>query len=235
MAVVGTTGTANTTQLGQLVALAVERTYEAFAPHRLGASMTVHRPDVTTADVAALGGPVRLVSAAAIDRWLPHATTTWGTGADVQALLPRMLELFASGSLSTPPEVLFAKLQQAGAADWTIEEQAAAEDVVTAVWLATLASDPPRVGHPAWRLLIAMAELGGDLSPFLDDWSLLLGSGTAEGQAARRHLHDLTRRVQGLVDAGLGVSALFWSPSDREAQRLERWLDQPFTTDHPAS
>ena len=227
MAIVGTRDTADTTQLDELVALAVERTYQAFAAHRLGASMTVHRADVSATDVAALGGPVRLVPAEAIDRWLPHATSTWGTGADLRALLPRILDLFASGSLSTPPEVLFAKLRRAGASGWTAEEQATVEDVVTAVWLATLASDPPRVGHPAWRLLVAMAELGGDLAPFLDDWTLLLGSGAVEGQAARRHRHDLTRRVAGLADAGLGVAALFWSPSEREAERLEQWLNEP--------
>ena len=134
--------------------------------------------------------------AAAIDRWLPHATSTWGTAEDLRALLPRVLELFADGALATSPEVLFGKLRQAGAGGWDVEEQAAVEDVVTAVWLATLASDPPRAGHPAWRLLVAMAELGGDLTPFLDDWTLLLGSGAAEGAAARRHLQDLVRRVE---------------------------------------
>ena len=227
MAIVGTTDTADTTQLDELVALAVERTYQAFAAHRLGESMTVHRTDVSATDVAALGGPVRLVPAAAIDRWLPHATSTWGTGADLRALVPRVLDLFASGSLSTPPEVLFAKLRRAGASGWTLNEQATVEGVVTTVWLATLASDPPRVGHPAWRLLVAMAELGGDLAPFLDDWTVLLGSGSVEGQAARRHRHYLTRRVHGLADTGLGVAALFWSPCEHEAERLERWLHQP--------
>lgn len=216
------------TQLDQLVVLAVERTYRAFASHHLGASMLIRRPDVTPEEVAALGGPVRAVSAASIDRWLPHATSTWGCAEDVQALLPRVLELFARGELTTPPEVVFGKFRQAGAGSWPLDEQAATDDAVTAIWLATLASHPPQVRHPAWRLLVAMAELGGDLGPFLDDWSLLLGSGTSEGRAANRHLYDLNRCLQGLADADMGVAALFWSPSEHEAERLERWLDQPF-------
>ena len=215
-------------QLDQLVVLAVERTYRAFAPHHLGSSMTVRRPDVTPEEVAALGGPLRAVDARSIDRWLPHAISTWGGADDVQALLPRVLELFAAGELTTPPEVVFGKLRRAGAGSWPLDEQAATEDAVTAIWLATLATHPPKIRHPAWRLLVAMAELGGDLGPFLDDWSLLLGSGTSEGRAANRHLYDLNRRLQSLADAGLGVAALFWSPSDHEAERLERWLDQPF-------
>lgn len=228
MATVGTASTADTTQLHQLVSLAIERTYESFQNYRLGTSMVVRRPDVTSVEVSALGGPVHLVPAAAIDRWLPHAISTWGTGADLQALVPRVLELFATGALASPPEVIFSKLRQAGARTWSTDEQSAIEDVITAVWLATLASDPPRAGQPAWRLLVSMAELSGDLRPFLDDWTLLLGSGTVEGQAARRHLHNLTRRVQGLAELGLGVDALFWSRRDREADLLQRWLVEPF-------
>ena len=231
MAGVRDTATTDTAQLDQLVALAIERTYEAFSSRALGPSMTLRRPEVTPVEVSALGGAVRLVPASAMDRWLPHAISTWGSGDDLRALLPRVLELFASGALATPPEVLFTKIRQAGADTWSNEEQAAIEDLVTAVWLATLASDPPRAGHPAWRLLVAMAELGGDLSPFLDDWTLLLGTRAAEGHAARRHLRALTRRVEHMTGAGLGLGALFWSPSPRETERLEEWLAQRLTID----
>ena len=53
-------------------------------------------------------------------------------------LLPRTLELFAAGQLTTSPEILFTKLRVAGVHSWTVEEQAAVEDLITAVWLAGL-------------------------------------------------------------------------------------------------
>ncbi len=215
---------------GQLVALALDRAYAAFTGHRIGSSMHVRRDDVTSDDVAALAVPVRTVTAEALDRWLPHAVTTWGTGDDLRALLPRVLELFASGQLCVAPEALFAKIRRAGAAGWSVEEQAAVDDVVTAVWLATLATWPARIGQVAWRLLVATVELGGELSAFLDDWLLMLGSGAPEQGPARRHLHELDRTVRRLEASGAGIAGLFWTPNPAEAERLATWLASPFTT-----
>lgn len=213
----------------QLVTLALDRSYAAFTGHRIGPAMHVRRDDVTTEEVAALAVPVRTVTAEAIDRWLPHAVTTWGTGDDLRALLPRVLELFAGGHLSVAPEALFAKIRRAGAPSWSVEEQAAVDDVVTAVWLATLATWPGRVGHPAWRLLAATVELGDELSAFLDDWLLMLGSGAPEQVPARRHLRELDRKVRQLEKSGEGVAGLFWTPNEVEADRLSTWLSSPFT------
>jgi hypothetical protein len=117
---------------------------------------------------------VRSVPAAAIDRWLPHAVTTWGTADDLRALLPRVCELLA-----------------------------------------------------------AIAELGRELSPYLDDW-LLLVAAQGVGEPARLHLVDLARRVQHLRDAGIGVDGLFWSPRPDEAHRLELWITSPVVTPHLA-
>lgn len=218
-----------------LVDLAVERTYTAFAGHRLGDSMEVWRADVTSADVAALAGPLRAVGPAAIDRWLPHAATTWGTPRDVQALVPRVLELLAVGRLVTPPEVLFRKLRVAGLPSWDVEEQAAVEDLITAVWLAALARYPSANGHPAWRLLVGLAELGDELSPFLDDWLLMLGAGGSTQVSARRHLRDLRVVTAELRADGRGVGDLFWTPRAVEVARLETWLASPFTAGERAS
>jgi hypothetical protein len=213
-----------------LLGLAVERVYAAFASHSLGAAMPVWRQDVTASDVAALSGPVRDVDPEAIDRWLPHAVTTWGTADDLRALLPRVLELFAAGRLSTSPEVLFTKVRLAGVTSWTVEEQAAVEDLITAVWLAGLAAHPSASGHPAWRLLVGLAELGDELSPFLDDWLLMLGSAAPERATARHHLRDLVAAVERHKAAGGGVASLFWTPRPTEVARLETWLASPFTT-----
>ena len=214
----------------QLVALAVARAYKAFAGHQLGDSMTVRRPDVTADDVLALAVPLREVEPAAIDRWLPHAATTWGTPEDFLTLLPRVLELFATDRLATTPEVLFGKIEQQGAARWPVAERAAVDDVITAVWLATLTSHPARIGYPAWRILTSLAELGNPLTPYLDDWYLLISSTGSAGDAARRHLEDLSHRVERLTAETGDISGLFWSPHPREAARLDRWLSAPYSS-----
>lgn len=214
----------------KLLGLAVERSYLSFAHNRLGRSMVMRRGDVTRADVAALSGPIRSVAAAAIDRWLPHAVTTWGTAEDLRALLPRVFELLTAGLLDTPPEVLFAKLRHAAVPDWPIDEQAAVEDVLAALWLATLTRHPSPIGLPAGRMLTALAELGRDLHPYLDDWLLLLSSHAPEAEPARQHLEDLARQVQSLRRSGLDAAALFWRPHPDEAARLEAWLASPFIT-----
>lgn len=212
------------------MALAVARAYDAFAERHLGASMTVRRPDVTAEDVLALAVPLREVEPVAIDRWLPHAATTWGTIDDVMALLPRVLELFATDRLTTTPEVLFGKLHQLGVSLWPVRERAAVDDVVTAVWLATLATHPARIGYPAWRLLTALAELGGPLTPYLDDWYLLVQATSAEGEAAGRHLEDLRHRAERLTAQTGSIADLFWSPHPREVARLDRWLAAPYSS-----
>jgi hypothetical protein len=213
-----------------LLELAVARVYAAFADHSLGAAMPVWRQDVTASDVAGLSGPVRGIAPEAIDRWLPHAVTTWGTADDLRALLPRVLELFAAGRLSTSPEVLFTKVRLAAVTTWTVEEQAAVEDLITAVWLAGLASHPSTNGHPAWRLLVGLAELGDELSPFLDDWLLMLGSAAPERATARHHLRDLVAAVARQTAIGSGVAGLFWTTRPAEVARLETWLASPFTS-----
>lgn len=224
MATMGTVAGGGPTP-AHLVELALERVYGAFAHHVLGEAMRVWRPDVTADDVAALSGSLREISPGAIDRWLPRAVTTWGTGDDLRVLLPRTLELFAAGALATSPEILFTKLRLAGVATWTVEEQAAVEDLITAVWLAGLVTYPSATGHPAWRLLVGLAELGDELSPFLDDWLLMLGSSAPERATARHHLRDLVAVVE-----RVGVAALFWTSRPAEVARLETWLASPFTT-----
>ncbi len=213
-----------------LVELALERVYAAFSHQVLAEAMQVWRPDITEDDVAALSGPLHEISPDAIDRWLPRAVTTWGTADDLRVLLPRALELFAAGALATSPEVLFTKLRLAGVATWTVEEQAAVEDVITAVWLAGLGTYPSATGHPAWRLLIGLAELGDELSPYLDDWLLMLGSAAPERATARHHLRDFVAAVE-----RAGVADLFWTPRPAEVARIETWLASPFTTSQLAA
>lgn len=213
----------------ELVSLALDRAYLAFAGHRVGPVMPVRRRDVSSADVAALGAPVRAVTAEAIDRWLPHAVTTWGSSADMRALLPRVLELFARGHLEIAPEALFSRIRRAEPSSWSMEEQAAVDDVVAAVWLASLSTWPARIGHPAWRLLVAAAELGSELSAFLDDWLLVLGTDAPEHSPALLHLRELDARASSIEQRGGSIGELFWSPNEVETARLETWLQSPLT------
>jgi hypothetical protein len=228
MATMGAPGTADATpRPDRVLGLAIERSYEVFARNRVGPTMVVRRSDVTHDEVAALAGPVRSVPATAIDRWLPHAVTTWGTAEDLRALLPRVFELLTAGLLATPPEVVFAKVRQADASGWPVDELAAVEGITSALWLATLTQHPAAIGLPAVRVLTAIAELDRDLSPHLDDWLLLVTSRSEQGVPARRHLGDLARQVDHLAEAGVGVEGLFWTPRPLEAARLEAWISSP--------
>jgi hypothetical protein len=212
--------------------LAIERSYQVFAHNRVGPSMVVRRPDVTREDVAALAGPVRSVPAAAIDRWLPHAITTWGTAEDLRALLPRVFEVLTAGLLATPPEVLFGKVRQGDWGEWPIDEVAAVNGIVDALWLATIAQHPAVIALPAGRVLTAIAELDRDLGPHLDDWLLLVASNGPGAVPARRHLADLARQVDNLAAAGLEVPSLFWSPRPAAAARLEEWISSAAVRSH---
>jgi hypothetical protein len=198
-----------------------------FARNRVGPSMVVRRGDIAAEEVAALAGPVRSVSAAAVDRWLPHAVTTWGTAEDVRALLPRVFELLAAGLLATAPEVVFGKVRQAEWGEWPIDEIRAVDDIVDALWLATIAEHPAAIGLPAARVLTAIAELGHELGPHLDDWLLMASSAGAHAAPARAHLAELARQVDTLAAAELPVATLFWTPRASEADRLEQWISSP--------
>ena len=214
----------------RILGLAIERSYEVFVRNRVGPSMVIRRADVTRDEVAALAGPVRSVPAAAIDRWLPHAITTWGTAEDLRALLPRVFEVLTAGLLTTPPEVLFGKLRQGDWGEWPIDEVAAVNGIVDALWLATIAEHPAPIGLSAGRVLTAIAELGRDLGPHLDDWLLLVASDSPAAKPARLHLAELRRQIDNLVAAGLEVGSLFWSPRPAEAARLEAWITSPAVT-----
>jgi hypothetical protein len=232
MAAMGGSGLADAApRPDRVLGLAIERSYEVFARNKVGSSMVVRRADVAADDVAALAGPPRSVPAAAIDRWLPHAVSTWGTGDDLRALLPRVFELLTAGLLTTPPEVVFSKVRQAEWGEWPIDEIRAVDDIVDALWLATIAQHPAAVGLPASRVLTAIAELGRDLGPHLDDWLLMAGSPTDHAVAARAHLTDLARLVRSLAAADLSVSSLFWSARPSEADRLEQWIASPAVAD----
>ena len=223
----GGSGAADTTpRPDQLLGLAIERSYQVFARNRVGPRMIVRRSEITPDDVAALAGPVRSVPAAAIDRWLPHAVTTWGTAEDLRALLPRVFELLTAGLLATPPEVVMARVRHSDVGGWPVDEAAALDDIVAALWLASLAQHPSVIGYPAMRVLAAIAELGQDVSPYLDDW-LLLATSARTGAPARRHLAELGRRVQHLQDTGIGLTGLFWSPRPDAVERLEAWIASP--------
>ncbi len=190
----------------QLLGLAVERAYGAFARNRLGRSMVVRRADVTPADVAALSGPVRSVPAAAIDRWLPHAVTTWGTAEDLRALLPRVFELLTAGLLDTPPEVLFAKLRHADASG-VARRRAAGPRGRARRALADHASRRThrRSASPPGDVLAALAELGQRAQPAARTTGcLLLTSGAPQ---ARPRLGSTCK-----------PSSIGWPSSERRAR-----------------
>jgi hypothetical protein len=78
-------------------------------------------------------------------------------------------------------------------------------------------------------MLVAAAELGGELSAFLDDWLLVLGTGAVEPTPARIHLRELDATVSSIEARGGSIGELFWTPNPAEAARLDTWLRSPLT------
>ncbi len=85
---------------------------------------------------------------------------------------------------------------------------------------------------PCGRLLIGLAELGQEISPYLEDWAHLLALSSPEAEPARRHLADLARHAEGLRASERTMDDLFWSPHPAEAARLEVWLSSALTRGH---
>jgi hypothetical protein len=223
MSVMAATGAEVSLQPAALVAAAVDRLYAVFGASPQRSRVEFCRHCTTDDEVASIAStPVRELTAADLDRYLPKALTTWGDADDLRMVLPRVVELMSAHALATDPAVPLTKLARAGWRGWPHEQQAAIEDALSALWLSALATPP--FEHRAWRLLTAIAEATDDVKPQLDDWQLVLFSSAPEREVALAQLLEL----DGAVTRWNGEAApLFWSPRPGPASQLERFLRRP--------
>ena len=109
-----------------------------------------------------------------------EALTTMGDERDLRWLLPRLVELLASDpDRAAHPDVVAGKLTMAGFGDWPEDERATVRAAFLALWRLWL--DGGRPWRRPWRepgsggglgpgeILPALAELGVDIAPLLDD------------------------------------------------------------------
>jgi hypothetical protein len=228
MGVMAASGAEASLRPATLMTAAIERLYVVFAAHPPRPDIA-YCPHCTSAeDVASIASaPLPHLTAAAIDRYIPKALTTFGDAHDLRAVLPRIVELLAARRLATDPAVLFAKLSRAGWRSWPLEERAAIEDALSALWLSALATHPSE--QRAWRLLTALAEATDDVKSQLDDWQLVLFSSAPEREMGLAQLLALDAAVARWDG---DAAPLFWSPRPGPASQLERFLRRPAIANH---
>ncbi len=125
--------------------------------------------------------PLEDLSAGQLRRFAWKAGGTWGDDSDWLHFVPRILELFALGSLDDPA-LLGATLGRlrTATAGWPADEQAAVESFRFALWRDFLATWPTAIA--ADDMIEAFHESAEDLQPYLDIWS------TTRSATAARHL-----------------------------------------------
>ncbi|MFE9692503.1 hypothetical protein [Micromonospora sp. NPDC005806] len=166
------------------LAAAVTGLYAAFARQPRPAAMAYCDHCVRPDEVAVLlRVPPRELTPDQLARYAAKCLTTWGDVDDLRYLLPRLLELLATGGLDDPvlPESLLGKVG-AHRRDWPADQRGAVEAYLRAWWAATLS------GYPGpWEATTVLAAVGGagvDVGPYLAAWA------ADGGEPAARHLAD---------------------------------------------
>jgi len=176
--------------------------------------------------------PLRQLTSDDLAGFVMSSMLTWGDENDLRHFLPRILELTAIGeSLEFDREVALSKLNYAEWRYWPQTEQIALGTFFMTTWRAAL-SVPPEDdvynGDAVESWLCALAQAGGPLAAFLNEW-LVISSRTAIHQLAvtitrTRLIHQPPKGInaywQGHHDQAEEVSA--WLRSDAVRKKLER-------------
>ncbi|MFR9780404.1 hypothetical protein ACL02O_30695 [Micromonospora sp. MS34] len=158
--------------------------YTAFARQPRPATMAYCDHCVRPDEVAVLlRVPLRELTAGQLGRYATRCLSTWGDVEDLRYLLPRLLELMATGGLDDPvlPESLLGKVgtHRHG---WPADQRRAVEAYLGAWWAATLSAHP--APWEATTVLAAAGAAGVDVAPLLSAWA------ADGGEPAARHLAD---------------------------------------------
>ncbi|SBT37460.1 hypothetical protein [Micromonospora auratinigra] len=204
---------------------AVTRLYAAFADRPRPVTMAYCDHCVSAEEVAALlRVPPRALTADQLRRYATKCVSTWGDVDDLRRLLPRLLELLATGELDDPvlPESLLGTVGPHLAA-WPAGQRQAVEAYLRAWWAATLSAYPGR--WEATTVLAAVGAAGLDVRPFLVAWA------ADGGAAAARHLADHLVDPLPRAERPWVAAVRAWRAGPEPARMLE---DVLLTTTDPA-
>jgi len=141
-----------------------------------------------------------------MDRYGFKAMTTWGDVRDFRWFLPRLVELLGDDPGGIADEsVLVGKLEYAGWSAWPAEEREAIRRAFVALWRLWLDGGrhwrlpwcPPDINRPiaADDILAALARLGVDVAPLVDDLFARAWDDHALAEEAVWLAEDLARAV----------------------------------------
>jgi len=156
--------------------LAIENLYAIFASYPLrddtNACPCCHSPD----DEKRLHGkPLRKMNLDDLAEYATGALSVWGDETDFKHFLPRIFELsVAHGQEFVDPEMVFNKLHLGEWRYWPDAEQRAVEHFFDALWRCILDGQPHE--YYGWEIegwLCGIAHAVGDLSPYLETWSVM--------------------------------------------------------------
>jgi hypothetical protein len=156
--------------------VAIENLYVAFAPYPLRDDTNpcpcCHSPE----DEKQLHrASLRNLSTEHLQQYATDALLVWGSEPDFKHFLPRIFELeVANGWEWVDPEVIFNKLRHGEWRYWPEAEQRAIEQFFAALWACILDGQPHQ--DYGWEIegwLCGIAQAVGDLSPYLEAWTVM--------------------------------------------------------------
>jgi hypothetical protein len=201
---------------------AVEELYREFAHYPLNLRMVACECCVDPQTYANLfDGKLSELEPEQLRHFASQAATTWGTRDDYRHFLPRIFEVMATGA---PLDIGFeawlqaSKLEYTGWRKWPHGERAGVEAFWKA-WFNEVVSrnlDADRYNQPGANDLIeAMASIGIDIAPLLEQWSTATIAGAT----------DVVSAVFGLDSHGRETRR--WNDNAAARRQFEDWIRAP--------
>jgi hypothetical protein len=166
--------------------------------------------------------PLRNLGPEDLLQYSNDALLTWGGVNEFRHFLPRIFQLAVSAETSglADGEIIFGKLYHGEWRTWPREEQEMIETFLLAVWQAALAEPPSEdlnLGPEVETWLCCLAQAGGELSLYLNEWL------DSVSPTAVWNLAALIYRTGMPHPRPTGIGA-FWEGHMDQATQVSEWL-----------
>jgi hypothetical protein len=163
-----------------------------------------------------------------LQRYVYKGRSLWGDADDYRHFLPRLPELLATN----PPdagEAINEAIILYNIGDvwrtWPADEREAVERYLVALWRYVLcAFDPAKAASFPQDALCCIAQVSGDLAPYLVTWADVGSAGSAASLVYLAHYLNANSRT--LVQ-GMGLDNSYWSERRAQMRQVVDWLLGP--------
>lgn len=199
---------------------AIDDLYRAFASVPAPGSFPYCDHCISDAEVAALlaHGSLRSVPEPGLAVYTSNLVVrTVGSRDDARYYLPRILEIIVGQRQSWPELPMVTRFLATATDDWPQPERDAIGDLIRALWLHRLTTDPAVDDRPdIASILCAAGHLTGDLGPYLHLWTTLLPEPHAAG-----HLSTLLM-CAGPINGTWRPPGPWWNGPE---EQVDTWLN----------